>query len=126
MRHPDRSRLEKTRAGLSVIEVLFALVLVSVGLLGIAGTSALAIRSAAFAAREHRAARVAAARVARLTAAGCSVVQQSGEARDDATGVSEHWTVDPPRNGGAIMHVRVEWTDGGRLRTLALEGGLLC
>jgi Tfp pilus assembly protein PilV len=126
MRNPHRYRLGRPRAGLSVIEVLFALVLVSVGLLGLAGTSALTLRSAGFAAREHQAIRVAAVRMSRLTAAGCPSTQQSGAAADDATRVTEQWTVDAPRNGGATVHVQVAWKEGAGMRTLTLEGGLLC
>jgi Tfp pilus assembly protein PilV len=125
MRQSNHLRSEKPRAGLSLVEVLFALVLVSVGLLGMAGSSALALRSAASAAREHRAARIAGARLARLTAAGC-VAAQSGAERDDATGVTEQWTVDPRQGASATVQVHAEWMDGGRARSLTLQGGLLC
>jgi prepilin-type N-terminal cleavage/methylation domain-containing protein len=125
MRQTDHRPFEKPRAGFSVIEVLFALVLVSIGLLGMAGSSALAVRSVAFAAREHHATRIAGARLARLIAAGCSAAQ-SGAVRDDATGVEERWTVDPPRNGAATVQVHAEWPEGVRRRALTLHGGLLC
>jgi Tfp pilus assembly protein PilV len=105
--------------------VLLALVLVSIGLLGMAGTSALAVRSAGSAAREHRAVRVAALRLARLAAASCAGAQ-SGSTLEDATGVKERWVVDPARNGAATAEVRVEWREGAGTRSLVLGSALLC
>jgi hypothetical protein len=108
-----------------VIEVLLALVLVSVGLMGVAGSSALALRAAGSAAREHRATRVAALRLARLVAAGCGE-PGSGVILEDATGLKEQWVVGTARNGAAAVEVRVQWTDGAAKRSLALESAMLC
>jgi Tfp pilus assembly protein PilV len=105
--------------------VLLALVLVSVGLMGVAASSALALRSAGSAARERRATRVAALRLARLAAAGC-IGAQSGAALEDATGLKERWTVGAARNGAAALEVRIEWTEGAGTRALALESAMLC
>jgi Tfp pilus assembly protein PilV len=108
-----------------VIEVLLALVVVSVGLLGVAGSSALALRAAGTATREHRASRAAALRLARLAAGGC-IGEQSGSTLEDATGFSERWLVGAARNGAARVEVRVEWMEGAGRRTLALGSAMLC
>jgi Tfp pilus assembly protein PilV len=113
------------RTGLSVVEVLLALVLVSVGLLGVAGSSALVLRSSGAAAREHRATRAAGLRLARLTAAGCTG-EQSGAAAEEGTGLAERWTVGAARNGAASVEVRVEWPEGADRRSLALWSAMLC
>jgi Tfp pilus assembly protein PilV len=125
MPHSPLVRRARARRGLSVIEVLLALVLVSVGLLGMAGGSALALRSAGSAARAHRAARIAALRLASLTAAGCGR-SASGVTLEDATGVRERWEVGEARNGAASLEVRVAWREAQRTDSLVLRSAMLC
>jgi hypothetical protein len=45
---------------------------------------------------------------------------------EDATGLKERWVVGAARNGAAAVAVRVEWTEGARRRSLALESAMLC
>lgn len=122
--HPSTSR-SHGRSGLTVVEVLVALMLVSVGLLGMAGSSALALRSAHGAAQEERAARRASTRLARLGAAGC-VGAVSGVLNDPGGVPMERWTVAPVRNGTAHLEATVFWSSSRGRRTLTVESALLC
>jgi prepilin-type N-terminal cleavage/methylation domain-containing protein len=121
MQHRAPSRQQ----GLTVIEVLVALVLVTVGLLGFAGTSALAVRSAATAVRQHDALVRAGRRMALLAATGCDRAL-SGETARDGAGVRERCVVGPPRNGAATLAMTVEWVDPRGARALTLQSALLC
>jgi Tfp pilus assembly protein PilV len=118
-------RASPPRAGLSIVEVLLALVLVSVGILGMAGSSALALRAAGAADQEHRAVRLAALRMARLSAAGCDAAR-SGIAAEDRASFSERWEVGSVLNGAVTVQLRVAWLQGGVARSLVIESALLC
>jgi Tfp pilus assembly protein PilV len=113
------------RRAITVVEVLVALMLVSVGLLGIAGTSALTLRTATSAMRERKAAQRAATRLALLSAAGCERAA-SGAYMDHGTSMREEWSVAPPRAGLALVEARVDWPGSGGHRSLLLKGALLC
>jgi Tfp pilus assembly protein PilV len=109
----------------TVVEVLAALVVVAVGLLAMAGTSALSLRTAMAAARERRAVQRALTRLAILSAAGCGRAA-SGALDAPAEGMRERWVVTTPRAGVVMMDEWVEWQGGGRPRSLLLESALLC
>jgi Tfp pilus assembly protein PilV len=114
----------RARPALTVVEVLVALVLVSVGLLGMAGTSALWLRTATTAAREWSATRRAESRLAILAAAGC---ERASSGALEAPGVREQWSVAPPRAGIAFVEARVDWLGSrSQRRTVLLRSALLC
>lgn len=112
------------RRGFTVVEVLVALIVVSVGLLGVAGTAAIALRSASAASREQSALSRARTRLALLESAGCSSAA-SGE-RHLPSGLLDRWTVGPLANRARLVDVSADWDDTGRRRTLALRSALLC
>ena len=114
-----------TRSGLTVVEVLAALVMVSVGLLGMAGTSSLALRTAAFASRERRALGRLQLRLATLAAAGCQSAS-SGSVAEGSDGVREEWTVGPEQRGVALVTASVAWRDGAGSRTTTARSAILC
>ena len=114
-----------TRAGLTVVEVLAALVIVSVGLLGMAGTSALSLRTVASATRERRALRRIDLRLAALSATGCSRAV-GGSTTDSRDSLRERWTVAAVNGGAALVDERVEWRDGARMRSVAYRSAILC
>ena len=113
------------RHGLSVIEVLVALVIVSVGLLGMAGTSALSMRSAAAASRELGALRRLEQRLATLASAGCDLATSGVDLRSgDVPSVS--WTVHERIRGVRLLEADARWHAGGGPRVLVLRSALLC
>ena len=114
----------RARTALSVVEVLVALMLITVGLLGMAGTSALALRSSADASAERRAVLRATSRLAKLSALGCehagSDVMISGDVR-------EQWSTTPASAGFVLVDVGVEWRrSGGRPGNVLLRSALAC
>ncbi len=113
------------RRALTVVEVLVALMLVSVGLLGMAGSSVLALRTAHGAAAEQRAVQRASARLALLAAEGCTRAS-SGSLNDPAGEVREVWRVGAVHHGVATLEATVVWLSARGRRTLTMESALLC
>jgi prepilin-type N-terminal cleavage/methylation domain-containing protein len=111
--------------GFTVVEVLVALVVLAAGLLALAGSGALAIRSAAGATRERRAVQRGADRIAVLRAAGC-VAARSGAASDSAARISERWTVARVASGAVLLDEEVRWFTAAGWRTVLLRGAILC
>ncbi|MCY7379810.1 MAG: hypothetical protein LH467_10810 [Gemmatimonadaceae bacterium] len=106
-----------------MVEVLVALVLVAVGLLAVAGASALALRTANSASRERLAVRHADRRLAWLTAAGCT---SASTGTDSAAGMRERWSMADSLDGVAIVETSVAWRAGARQRKLTLRSAVVC
>jgi Tfp pilus assembly protein PilV len=108
-----------------VVEVLVALVLLTIGLLGVAGNGAIAVRASSAAARERRAAQRAADRVALLRAEGCAAAR-SGVLDDPAAALTERWTVGGSTAAAVPIDVEIRWRAPSGPRTLLLRSGILC
>lgn len=102
-----------------------ALVLLSVGVLGLVGNGAIAMRASSAATRERRAAQRAADRMALLRAEGC-VAARSGTLVDSSAALTERWTVGSMTSAAVPIDVEVRWRAPSGSRTLLLRGGILC
>jgi prepilin-type N-terminal cleavage/methylation domain-containing protein len=116
-------RSERRRA-FTVVEVLVALVVLSAGLLAVAGSGALAIRAAAAATRERRAVQRGADRIAMLRAGGCAAAR-SGAVTDSAARIAERWTT-AAAGSAVLLDEEVRWLAPSGWRTLLLRGAILC
>jgi prepilin-type N-terminal cleavage/methylation domain-containing protein len=112
------------RRGFTVVEVLVALVVLSAGLLAVAGSGAITIRAAAAATRERRAVQRGADRIATLRAGGCAAAR-SGAATDAAARIAERWTT-AAAGGAVLLDEEVRWLAPSGWRTLLLRGAILC
>lgn len=121
----DTRIASRRRAGVSIVEVLVALVLLAVGLLGVAGNGAIAMRASASAARERRAAQRAADRLAALREEGC-IAARSGALTDPRAALVERWTVGAVTGGAALVDVEMRWRTPAGQRVLLVRSGLLC
>ena len=113
------------RQGVSIVEVLVALVLLAIGLLGVAGNGAIAMRASGGAARERRAAQRAGDRIATLRERGCATAR-GGTLADPAAALVERWTVGVVAGGAALVDAEVRWRAPAGQRVLLLRGGILC
>jgi Tfp pilus assembly protein PilV len=114
----------RARSALTVVEVLVSLILVSVGLMGIAGTSALSFRAVVAAERERQAMQRVTMRLARLDAGGC---QRASSGELNEADLHERWTVASPGGGVALVDASVDWQGtGSERRSLVLRSALLC
>jgi hypothetical protein len=115
----------RARSGLTIVEVLAALVVVSVGLLGMAGAATLSLRTVAAARRERQALRRLDLRQAALAAGGCGRAT-GGAAGDTRNSVQEQWKVAAALGGAALVEAHVEWREGDRMRSIAHRSAVLC
>ena len=113
------------RDGASIVEVLVAIVLLAIGLLGVAGNAAIALRASGSAARERRATQRAADRVAALRERGCASAR-SGTLVDAAAALSERWSVDAATTSAMLVDVEIRWRAPAGERTILLRSGVLC
>jgi Tfp pilus assembly protein PilV len=119
------SAVRDLRTGFTIAEVLVALVLFTVALLGLAGSSAIAVRDTAASLRERRAVQRGADRVAMLRAVGCAAAR-SGSAIDPSLGLAEGWIVASQPGGLALIDEQVRWRAAGTPRMLLLRSAILC
>jgi Tfp pilus assembly protein PilV len=110
---------------MSVVEVLVALMLVTIGLLGIAGSTALALRTTLEAGQRREAMERTASRLARLSAEGCAPAR-AGMASDPRRGVTERWTVSSANAHFASVRDSVRWMSARGPRTFLLESAIAC
>jgi Tfp pilus assembly protein PilV len=99
--------------------------IVSIGLLGIAGSTALALRSTLDAANRREAAQRATSRVAQLASIGCDLAI-NGTATDAAHQITERWTIASRLNGFALVTDSVSWTSARGARTFSLTSAITC
>jgi Tfp pilus assembly protein PilV len=113
------------RVGFTIAEVLVALVLFAVALLGLAGSSAVAVRVTGAALRERRAVQRAADRIAMLRAAGCAAAR-GGTAIAKELALDDTWTITPLAGGVTLIDEQVRWRTTTGTRTLLLRSAILC
>ncbi|MEO6526290.1 MAG: prepilin-type N-terminal cleavage/methylation domain-containing protein [Gemmatimonadaceae bacterium] len=116
---------QRARRGFSVVEVIVALVLVTVGLLGVAGNGALAVRVSGAAVRERRAVQRAADRIANLASRSCASAR-SGRLVDGAGAITERWTVAAAVNGIVLVDAEVRWATPTGSRVVVLRDAMVC
>ena len=112
MSTPTRVRRAPTpRRGFTIVEVLVAVMILSVGVLALASTAALTGRQIGEGAVRGRAATLALSRfevIAARGAAGCNaIVPVGGSVARDSTlrGIRERWTITRPVNNGTVVVV---------------------
>ena len=93
------------RAGTTVVELLVALVIVTVGLLALAGAAAIVARETAAGRRELALTWAARTRLERLATVPCALLTGGTSV---AGGITERWTVSAGRNGTHRLVVTVE------------------
>ena len=126
MRTRTRIPAQRRRcSGFSIVDVVVALMLVAIGLLGLAGSTTLALRSTLDAAHRREVAARADSRLAQLDAAGCARAVD-GFAIDSVRQLAERWTVSATSNGYTTVTDRVDWMSARGARSFALTSALTC
>ena len=112
-----------SRAGATVVELLIALIIVTVGLLALAGAAAIVTRETAAGRRELALAWAARARLERLTSGPCDALADGSAT---AAGISERWTVSAGGNDTQRITVTVENLSLGQRTVRRLETVVPC
>ena len=110
---------------MTVVEVLVALILVTIGLLGIAGSTALALRTAHDATQRRVSMQRIVSRHSQLAASGCAGAR-SGTATDSARSLSEAWIVAIQPVGFALVTDSVRWMGARGPHSFVLTSAFPC
>ena len=110
------------RRGFTLIEMVFAVFVFSVGALGLAATSAIVLRSLGESSARERASRIAASRLETIRSSPCTAAQGGSEVRGGMTSV---WSVSRAAAGLSAI-VTVSYTSGGRLRQEIVSSTVPC
>lgn len=110
---------------MSVVEVLVALMLLSVGLLAIAGSTTLALRSTLDASRTREATQRISSRLARLAAAGCASARSGFDVAAGGT-LHEQWSVAAPAAGFSLVTDSVSWMSARGPRSFVVTSAIPC
>ena len=125
MRMPNRkadARRTKARAGFTLVEVMVAMMILTIGLLGLASTSAVVVRQMGDAGRMGVAASVAQSRIEKLRLATCTTASAGSST---ARGVSESWTI-TPQVRSARIDVTVTYSTRRGLRSQSYRSTVPC
>ncbi len=112
------------RRGLSIVEVMVALVLITIALLGMAGSVAIAVRQITDANGRRIAVHDARTRFGVLAAEGC-LRATSGIRSDTVTGLREHWIVSSDARFGYVTDTIV-WNSPRGARSLTVQSAFAC
>ena len=125
LNRPDGTagRAVKARAGFTLVELMVAMMILAVGVLGLAATAGSVTRNMAGGKRNTIAANVAASRLERLRSARCSTLTSGA---DTIRGIVSAWTVTPIPRGVAITETVTFRTPQGRLRVRVYNTTIPC
>jgi Tfp pilus assembly protein PilV len=112
----------KNPGGCTLVEVLIALVLFAVGVLGLAGSSAVVLRKLHIARSHIAAAAAVTSRMAVVASTGCNT--SSGGQQQHSAGVGEVWALQPA--GSKAVHTRVQVTFSQVQKVQNIEATLPC
>jgi Tfp pilus assembly protein PilV len=109
---------------MTIVEVIVALMLLTIGLLGIAGSSTLAFQATHDILRRRAALASATQREARLRGTGCSQ-NSANSATDSRTAITERWTV-VIRGTFAELEDSVSWRTSRGDASLVFRSAFQC
>jgi prepilin-type N-terminal cleavage/methylation domain-containing protein len=121
-RLPLRRPARRTRAGFTLVELMVAMLMFTVGLLALASTSAVVVGQMGDAGRMGVAASVAQTRIERLRSGACGTAQTG---TNTGRGVSESWTV-TPMTRSARIDVTITYSTRRGLRSQSYRSMMRC
>ena len=109
-----RIRRSRARAGFTLVEMMVAVVILAVGLLGLASTTAVVTRQVGGGANQAVAAQTIANRLEKLRSLGCSKIVNDSET---SRGVYEHWVPGDKQNRVLFVVDTVKYSVAGSKKT---------
>ena len=118
-RGPRRATSPSPRRGVTVVEMVVAIVVLAIGILGLAGTAAMVARQMTGGAQQTVAAVAAQARFERLASVSCAALLASPTGTATARGIREDWQVSAGNFGTLVMAVTLTYSTSRGQRTVA-------
>lgn len=128
-RRVSSGRVKTRRDGLTIVEVLFALIILAVGLLAMLTTTAYATRSAVLGRNADLASTFAASRIERLRLTACTTMTAGADTlvRGGAPVAWNAWTITPVGTSMVRVVVTTTYVAGlGARHQHQLEEGIAC
>lgn len=101
----------RPRRGMTLVELIVAMSILSVGLLGIVGVSAAIARSLGEARADNLAALVAQTRVEKIAGTRCNSMAIAGQSGSvTSRNITEHWSITDGGNNTLLVVDSVTWT----------------
>ncbi len=124
-RTAPHAALNAARRGMTLIELMVAMVLLGVGVLGMAGLSLTVSKQFGTGARQADAALIVQSRIDSISTVSCQTLAPSGPVSGTAVtrGVTERWTI---TDGNDIKTIVDTVTFKGRVRPLAYQSIIPC
>ena len=113
---------EASRRGFTLVELIAAIIILVVGVLGLASTAAVVMRQITGSSMQTRAAVVAQSRFERLRSVNCAAAV-AGTA--SANGITETWRT-TMQTRSMMMSVVVSWRERGRTRSVTFTSQRPC
>lgn len=114
----------RARAGFTIVEMVVAIMVFTIGVMGLAGTAAYVARQMNGGAQQTLAATIAQSRIDSIAGTGCRAV---GGGTATRKGISERWTIDRPANFNVLrITEQVTWTSGRSTRTQVYTASFPC
>jgi prepilin-type N-terminal cleavage/methylation domain-containing protein len=113
----------RRRSGLTLVEMMVAVFILSVGLLGLASTSAVVTRQVGSTANQNVAANVVQSRLEWMRSTPCASIKDSTAT---TRGVTEHWVPVTTKNRILWVKDTVKYSVGGTARTQVYTMAVPC
>ena len=110
------------RAGFTIVELIVAVLILSIGVVGLAGTAAVVTKQMTYAKRETTAATIAERRLEQLQAVSCGNMSSSSATTE---GMNVAWTVGSTNNNTKTVTITVT-TGGSSSKTYTFGGYVQC
>ena len=118
---------ESHRAGFTLVEVMVAIVILAVGILGLAATASVVTRQMTGAVHQSVAATVAYSRMEHIRSSDCMVMKDSTSGSAVTRNVSESWTISVPATKQALLVTEtITYKVRGILRTQVFNSEFPC
>ena len=115
------------RAGFTLVEVMVAIVILAVGILGLAATASVVTRQMTGAVHQSVAATVAYSRMEHIRSSDCMVMKDSTSGSAVTRNVSENWTISVPATKQALLVTeRITYKVRGVMRTQVFNSEFPC
>ena len=122
MKMRRRITRSRKRSGFTLVELIAAIIILVIGVLGLASTAAVVMRQITGSSMQTRAAIMAQSRLERLRSVNCAAMTAGSATRN---GITETWRFGPA-NRAAWMMVTVSWAERSATRSVTFTSQRTC